>query len=779
MLSLFLGMFSLVLALQYSQYQLTYDDWISDSGQTFAVRTTITPPGGEPVLTASSPVGLPQWLDNQRLEDFQDLAYFRHRPVHILPDNIFIAEQLTEVSPGFLSVFKLQDDERPLMENEVLLSRAAAIRAYGRPDVTGEDYEIPNIGTYQVRGVFEMPQKSHLKFDVLVARPVESMQETRELGDWTSLDEFVYVRLGKSRDAKTVERILNEALPDYLGPIVVRGTSLDASAIWDISLTRVGDMNFLPPMLGQMKAPAHDFEIYFVFFLIVFVFVIMLSNLFNLAFLSVEDRAVEFRMRQLHGETPLHQASMLFLEMLLLTLLMLAVALLAVYAAGPYFEQAWSMPKIWTIALTDPSWARTIAIGLATALIIPLILVLQTFYPGIVRKKNEDGKNGSVARGVLLFMQVFAAGLVVTATIVLSQELNRQVSVNPGFDPNSMMMIRDAQSNSGFTEMLDDIRAALLEADGVTDAVYSNSVPGQPFPSRTIVADADRPDGPTAMSAYHSVSTTMLERFGASLLAGRFFDPDRADDRFADHEGVPISAEGAVIVNRALIEAFGFASGQDALGQRLDLGDGRIARIIGVIENWPYQGINRDTLPTVMVEDVQAFAHLFIFGRDNLPAIQDALGQTVPTLNAHMEPFGPFWAQQFVTLKRATELGFFLSIIVMSLVLVGLVSYLDFFIRKRTVELLIHQLHGAGLSQLFVIAGRVILVAVALGSLASLGFSYYLVPYAAKSGFAGSGFGAMPVMSIALIAIVILGIGWVSALRILLRRDLYQALRSE
>jgi predicted permease len=352
-----------------------------------------------------------------------------------------------------------------------------------------------------------------------------------------------------------------------------------------------------------------------------FVLLIACANVANLLLVRATGRRREIAIRSALGAGRGRIVRQLLTESVLLALAggVLGLfagfagmrALLAVNTAGlPRLGDAGSLMGLdWRVV------GFTLALSLITGIVfglVPALVGSRTDLNTIIKDSGSRSGSGfrqNKTRSVLVVVEVgLAVVLLVGAALLIRTSLALN-SVEPGFDPRNVVVMRTSLSGSSYLtaagveqtarNALERIRAI----PGVASATATCCGPlqgGYGLPFNIIGRPNDQ--GPfTGGGGYVTTSTGYFETFGIPVLRGRSFTD-------LDDAGAP----AVVIINQAMAKQF-WKDGGDPLQDQIRIGGGvmkelqgePVRQIIGVVGDVRAQGLNRDPGPMMYVPQAQ------------------------------------------------------------------------------------------------------------------------------------------------------------------------------
>jgi len=330
------------------------------------------------------------------------------------------------------------------------------------------------------------------------------------------------------------------------------------------------------------------------------VLLITCANVTNLLLARGEQRRPEFGIRLALGASPRRLVWQLLAEVLLLVAVSTSVALVAsdwVTTALSTVRFTASVP----VELSGRVDGRVLAVAAGVALLATLACGLAPALQGartdlvsmLTRASSRGGVRGrSLARDVLVVVQVSASFVLVMAALLFSAALDRQLRLAPGFDVGDVAFMRLNAMAAGYTRdgtidfyrRVDERLRALPQVTSVSRAI------NEPLGAVAFVRDIARRGDPSSVRAEATVvASGYFRTLGIPLIEGRDFD-----DR---------SPAGSVIVNETLARRLW--PGRSAVNQLVDARDrGRaFSVVIGVARDSKYESLHDAGIPFV-------YAHL-------------------------------------------------------------------------------------------------------------------------------------------------------------------------
>jgi putative ABC transport system permease protein len=318
---------------------------------------------------------------------------------------------------------------------------------------------------------------------------------------------------------------------------------------------------------------------------VVLVLAIVCVNVTNLLLARGSHRRGEFAVRTALGASRSRLVRQLLTESLLIAVLG-GIAGMAVARAGVAVIVRLSppdLPRLGTVGVDGGAFAVGLAIAVVIGVIFGIVPALQAVRndPSVdLHRASRRAAGGHQrTRSALVVAEVALALLLLVSSGLLLRSIERLLAVPAGFDPAGVLTMQvqtvgrrfdDASvTNRYFAEVLDAVR----RVPGVASAAFTSQLPlsgdadmyGVHFDPKPVT---DR--GESRNTFRYGVSPGYFESMRIPLRRGR-----RLDER--DRAGAPLVA----VISEAMAKRR--LPGVDPIGQRLQIGDGPLYTVVGVV----------------------------------------------------------------------------------------------------------------------------------------------------------------------------------------------------
>jgi len=341
---------------------------------------------------------------------------------------------------------------------------------------------------------------------------------------------------------------------------------------------------------------------------------------------------------------------------------------------------------------------------------------LTAFRPDQILRGTKASTRGSLALKVLVVGQFAISIFLATGSLTVYKQLSYMRSGSLGFDKEFKYVI-PMRRNIQVRKQVRTIKTEFLSNPHILETAASSSVPGRPLRDGFLKWSDDKLDKPLSLQ-FLSCDDDFLPQYKIEMVAGRGFDENLNDEN------------GAFIINEAAVPYLGYASAEEALGDRLHESIyGRWKTIVGVVKNFHYQGMRQEIEPMYMEVSSSRYDMLTLtLAPGNIP-------ETLRFIEAKWFEFFPsvpfegfFLDDDFDRLyRKEAQMGKMLGILTsmgLAVACMGLVGLASFLVKHRTKEIGIRKVLGASVSSLTGLLSRQFVVLVVLANVISVPLAY-------------------------------------------------------
>ena len=763
MLGLTLGISACLLIGLFVYDESSYDSFHSKADRIYRVNQPLIWNNWEEQFASTGPnVATALKEDAQEFEEVTRIVNMFEQIVRYSDDKgatqSFREDQLYTADGNFFNIFSFDfvkgNPKTALNEPmSIIMTQETARRYFGSEEPMGNLIEIKgNDGawdSYTVKGVIkDVPQNSHLQFDILVSMSSYSTQMDKNgwLWTWTGFSTYGLVKEGTDIKALT-EKI--QAIPPKWAERTTQSSfnqtyeEYTAGRQWRLYLQPLREIYLASEPASHRFGPSGNIQFIKIFSAIGFLIILLSSiNFMNLATARSANRAKEVGIRKLMGSERGVLIRQFIFESILFVLVSTITAFLLVQVLIPGFNMIVEKNLVLTPHLTNPLFLGIIM------LFILVLGILSGSYPAFylssfmpietLKGKINAGFKGKGIRNTLVVFQFSISIILIICTFFVQKQLAYTSSVNLGYDKANILQIYNIEQMDFDIEVL---RNKLSD-----NPAFSNIGRSYALPPDIHVADdyaAAGPNNPPVAIYNFRAEEEYVDLLGLEFLVGRNFDPDRPTDKYG------------LILNEEAVKALGWGTSatydsDSPIGKNIIQSfesEGELP-VIGVVKNFNYNSVRQKIEPLIIVHHQNDKVWNYGGGAEYLSlrinplVISDAdkLQASIKNVNEEISQLDPsvpfeysFMDQQFEdTFKSEQRMGTSLNILTsMALIIacLGLFGLAAFSAEQRLKELGIRKVLGAKASQLVFLFSSEFSKLVGISILIAAPLAYFIVEY--------------------------------------------------
>jgi putative ABC transport system permease protein len=734
-LGLAVGLASCLLIFLHAKQELSYDQ--AHGKRLFRLTSTLKKKDGEVIVYGSSSVpiaprvlaDIPEITNAARLASS---AFFLTNELITYKDKTYFIENGSVADTSIFHLFKFDiiegNKQMPLPHNNaVALDKVWAEKLFG--DAASAIGEMVNINAllgpsdYEVTAVFDNSSiLSHLTPSYIISAQNTLWQQgffDRFSSQWVDYSVvFTYLELTPEADPEVVnEKIHQIFLKNGLKEMEEKGLSktmalqpvedihtssgftLDIPGKTDISLINI------PIAIGAL------------------ILILACFNYINLSTAQAGGRSLEVGIRKTLGVTSRGLMIQFFGESCILVFASIILGLLLAVLALPLFNTMIETPVI--ISLEHP-------LGIAIFLLVFLLVtaIIAGFYPAIylsayrpaevLKGKSADSRSSNMLRKILVVLQFVISIVLISAIIVVSQQVDYLKNKDLGYNPKSKLVIplRTKEALASYSVLKDKFASVA----GVNDVTGIDYLPGSdnPFNMVLYAEGQSREDGIHAILNW--VDLNYLQLMDIKLTAGIYFTDYSSGEDFAS----------TMLINRLATEQLGI-SVDEAVNKVLywDTNEEKNNKYLvsGVFENINQFSLHDEVSPLALI-------------LDNRPKniIIDANLSDLPSLSANLEgewrkmvdttPFEYFTLEDHLSQLYARDYNTFrlikfFSVISVVISCLGLYALSMFIAERRFKEIGVRKVFGASVRDILFLVSKDLSLLIIVAFIISVPISIY------------------------------------------------------
>ncbi len=570
--------------------------------------------------------------------------------------------------------------------NTIAISRELSNSIYGQNSPVGEIIEMSSVnGTtgFEIVGVFENKQPSHINADVLISLvTLERAWNANFATGWGSFDFVTYVRLVTSADPVAFEAVL-PAFADRHG-----GENRGSSRV-ELALQPLADIH-LHSHYNQEISTNEDHEA-MVFLSVIGIMVLFIAwiNYINLYTALVSERTKEVGVRKSLGSSKLQLIWQYLTEAGIINMLSVLLALVMVYAVIQQGE-SWGV----VFQLPEFSWYNIVLpIGF-----FAVSTLISGLYPALLlAKAGHKLTNETVKyRNWLVIGQFTVSAALITGTFLVVSQFYYMQNAPTGINTSSVVVVPLTDFKDDREEhvrSLQRVKGEMASIPGVVSAAYGSDIPGTEVGWRggSIVIGTGSNEVESHLVYRMTLDENLLDLLKIDVVAGRGF--------------IGPQDSLTVLINERAIAEYGFSSAEEAINQRIRFPGLDTLRVVGVVEDYFQEALSEPIKPTAYFQVPNEIRYLFV--KYNASNEAEILTELESLVNTHFPKnnFDPQLLEENMGDRHASTEQFLflfnafsgLAILISVLGLIGLANYNA---RKHQKEMSIRKVLGASTASL-------------------------------------------------------------------------------
>ncbi len=684
-----IGLAASLLILLWIQDELSYEKFNINAGNIYRVEEDQFYSGEKYHVTVTPHPSGPVW--KEKIPEIREQTRINNRLPKILfrqEEKVFFEPAVIGADSGLFRIFTLPflfgDPGTALnLPNSIILTEKLASKYFGDINPVGKTLTLENKFQFMVTGVMkDLPGNSLFSFEAVI--PYSYLKEIRAIDNyWGNNSIFTFVLLEEGSDIESVNKKLTDVVLEYLPETQ---TKYLLFPLLDIHLhSQFGYEISKEPVI-----------VVFIFTLIaVFVLVIACINFINLSTARASGRTKEIGIKKVSGADQKTMIVQFMLESVFMVSVALVFALLLVGLLLPLFNSIsgknFALSNLFQIKFV----ISVITVGIVAGLLSGVYpaLYLSSFKPAAILKgETISGKSNGRLRQILVIIQFTLSILIAISAIFMYKQLKYLQEKDLGFNKENLLCI---PMPFDMKTKYYSLKAELLKENLIMGVTATRSNPVR-IGSNSGGADWDgRDPEKRVLIGTNAVDYDYLETMKMKLASGRDFSRDFVSDMAKD-------TTGNFLVNEEVVKIMG---NDDPIGKRFRF-QGLNGRIIGVLKNFHFKGADQPIEPIAFaLATPQRLSYMLIrLAPGDIPGALKRAERVWKNLIPEY-PFDYFFIDEdynrlFITQIRLSKLlGYFtiLAVIIACLGLYGLSAYST---ERRTNEIGIRKVMGAGTIQI-------------------------------------------------------------------------------
>jgi putative ABC transport system permease protein len=710
------GLAASLLILLWVQDELSFERFNRDGADIYRVEedqfysgeryhVTVTPYPGGPVWKQQ----IPEIEEQTRVQPWLPRMLFRQG------DKVFFESSILAADSTFLNIFTFPlqtgDANSALTStHSILLSEKLALKYFGEKKPVGKIITIENRYQFTVTGILKkLPKNSMFNFEAVI--PITYLKEIGQIYDgWGSNSYFTFVRIKKGADITAVNKKLTDIVVEHDPQIT---TKFVLFPLLDIHLHQQFGFN-------ETKGPV---VIVFIFTLIaVFVLLIACINFINLSTARATSRGKEIGIKKVAGADQISLIWQFMLESLLLVAAALVLALVLVGLFLNVFNNVSGKNFSLSDLLQVKFILSFIAVGLVAGFISGIYpsLYLSSFKPVVVLKgETVQGRGHGRLRQILVVIQFTLSMIIAISSIFMYLQLKFMLEKNLGFNKNNLIGI---QMTDNMRKKYYSIKSELAKEtliQGVTASTWNPVMIGSN--SGGASWDGKDPDK-NVLIGTNAIDYDYLKTMQMEIVSGRDFSKEYSSDLARD-------TTGNFLINEEVVHLMNIG---DPVGKSFRF-MGLNGRIVGVMKNFHFKGADQPIEPVAFALTDTSSLNMILIRLTpadipgSLKVVEKKWKEIIPEYPLQYNFIDQDYENQFRSMIRLTGLLKYFTILALIIASLGLYGLASYSAERRTNEVGIRKVMGAGSLTVMYALTKEFIVFVLIAILISVPLGWFIV----------------------------------------------------
>jgi putative ABC transport system permease protein len=641
------------------------------SGERYHV--TVTPHPSGPVWKEK----IPEIIEQTRLNRLPRILFRQD-------DKVFFESAIAAADSGLLRMFTFPmvagDPLTALKDpHSIILTEKLANKYFGRNNPVGKTLTLENKYQFTVTGVLkDLPKNSMFTFEGVL--PYSFLREIGAISDsWGNNSIFTFVLLEKGADIKSVNKKLTDIVVEN-NPQT--STKFVLFPLEDIHLH--GQFGF-----KESKGPMIVVSVFTL--IAIFVLLIACINFINLSTAKAAGRAKEIGIKKVAGADQVSIIVQFMLESLLLVTIAMILALILVGLSLDVFNNISGKRFILSDLFQLKFVISFLIVGLIAGFISGIYpaLYLSSFKPvAVLKGESLSGRGNGRLRQALVVIQFTLSILIATSAIYMYKQLKFLQEKELGFNKDNLICIPmpDNMKPKYYSLKKELEKETLIQ--GVTASLWNPVMIGSN--SGGASWDGKDPEKQVLIGT-NGIDYDYLKTLNMELKSGRDFSRDFPSDMARD-------TTGNFLINEEVVRLMGIG---DPVGKNFRF-MGLNGTIVGVLKNFHFKGADQAIEPMAFALAGTDYLNVILIRltRGNIPAsvktVEKIWKEIVPEYPLDYTFIDQDYDNLFRAQMRLTKLLKYFTVLAVIIACLGLYGLSSYSAERRTNEVGIRKVMGAG-----------------------------------------------------------------------------------
>jgi len=638
--------------------------------------------------------------------------------------------------PSFLSMFSVKMTEGSLETalnepHSIIISEDQAKHYFENENPIGQtlrmqDDEYGDDFTLKVTGIFKTPvATTHLDYDFLISYSTLYSRRSNAIDyfrhSWQRRQVYTYVQLRPNTAMETFEANLPSIIEKY--------TTDKNNTTVKFIVQPLKDIHLYSKLADENKVNGNARYVYMFIIIGLAILIMAWINYINLTTARSITRAKEVGVQKVMGANKKQLMRQFMLEAIIFNTLAIIISVLIVLFIAPVFRQLMGLENEISILQQPTFLYQVIILWILSSLLSGFYpaFILSSFKPMNTLKGafNTSNKSNVLRKGLVVF-QFAASSILITGTILITQQVDFMLSEELGFNPDQIMVIDRAGALPSEGENLENaisfFKTSTQDLANVAYTSIAQSIPGKKMKRVFPIKIQGNVDTPSITTQVSGIDHDFINTLEMKLIAGR----NLSKDINKRNEGV--------LVTRSLVDKLGFENPEKAIGVFLNIeGDEFSKPIVGVIENYHHESLKENLIPTMYWVNLFDGEYFFmkIKATENLERTISSIKEKW-TAAFPGNPFEYYFLDTYFNKQYANEFHFkslfnvftWLSILIGCL---GLFNLSAFTVNQRMKEMSMRKVLGAGSTHILLVLCKQFFVLIIIAVIIATPITLYVI----------------------------------------------------
>ncbi len=677
------GLAASLLILLWVQDEMSYEKFNRNAKSIYRVEEDQFYSGRRYHVTVTPHPSGPEW--KQKVPEIKEQTRYFGLPRTLFRynDNVFFESSVIAADSGLLRMFTLpmiSGDPLTALNspNSIVLTEKLARKYFGNENPIGKALTLENNIQFMVSGVLKNPPRNSMfRFEAII--PYSFLKKMGLIDDnWGNNSIYTFVQLEKSAKIDDVNKKLTDIVLEH-NPQTT--TKFSLFPLTDIHLH--GQFGFT-----ETRGPVIAITIFTL--IAIFVLIIACINFINLSTAKASSRGKEIGIKKVAGADQMSMIIQFMFESLLLVAVAMILAIILVGLSLNLFNNVSGK----SFSLSDLFQERFIISFLIVGFLAALFsgvypaFYLSSFKPVAVLKGDHiSGNRNGRLRQILVVVQFTLSILIAICAIFLYMELKYLQRKELGFDKEKLICIpmpdnMKAKYYSLKTELQKDPLVS-----GVTASLWNPVMIGSN--SGGASWDGKDPEKQVLIGT-NGVDYDYLKTMKMELVSGRDFSKEFPSDMVRD-------TTGNFLVNEEVVKLMNIG---DPVGKNFRF-MGLNGKIIGVMKNFHFKGADQAIEPIAFaLTGTNYLRNILIRLSGDIPAslksVEKIWKEVIPEYPLEYTFIDQDYDNLFRSQMRLTSLLKYFTILAVIIACLGLYGLSSYSAERRTNEVGIRKVMGAG-----------------------------------------------------------------------------------